>query len=265
LARPLLKPLTQPTAASRQAYIISGLGGHALQFRPLANLLLPDWHLTGILYPVFAGGENTCSSITELAIPLRAALEEEKGPLVLIGYSFGGAIAYQMAAELRAQGRQVAVILIDTSIRSLRRRPRRFARGLRNLFYKKPRRILAKLRSGQHPQGQQGQQGARAVWKPKDASVAEFVEESRRAMRIYAPPRSDVPIVLIRAASHYDWTLWLDGKFWPSPTHGWSRVAPVAGVVRGPGDHFKIIAPENTAALAMAMDDALVMAFSCTG
>ncbi len=239
--------------------MISGLGGHALQFRPLANVLLPEWHLTGVLYPIYAGGENTCTSIAELSAPLRAALAPEEDPLVLIGYSFGGAVAYQIAVDLRAQGRQVAVICIDTSVRSLRRRPKRLVRKLRNLFYKKPRKLLKKLRSSKHPQNTKN---TPAGWQPEDENVRAFMEESRHAMRLYAPPRTDVPVVLIRAAAHYDWKQWLDGNFWPSPTHGWSRVAPIAGVVRGPGDHLSIIAPRNIRALGKAMDEALAKAFA---
>lgn len=238
--------------------MISGLGGHVLQFRPLAQALLPDWDITGVLYPIYAGGMNTCESIPDLAHQMHQALEDTDGPIVLIGYSLGGAIAYQIAVELHAKGKDVAVVCIDTAVRSLRRKRGRFARGVRNLFYRTPRNVLASWRRSNRPMPQQSSD---QVWQPREDKLKVFVEESRIAMRGYVPPKSDAPVVLIRAEAHRDWRNWIDGPFWPSTTHGWAKVAPVAGVVSGPGDHLTIISQGNVDALAIAVDQALRIAF----
>ena len=229
-----------------------------LQFRPLAKALPPNWQMTGLLYPVFAGGPNNCTSITELAARMRAPLDACDGPIVIVGYSIGGTFAYQIATELRARGKEVAVVCIDTRLRTLLRKRGRLARGFRNLLYRKPRRLLNRLRAWHRPAPP-----PLPDWSPDDPDLKTFVTGCRESVRRYHPARSDVPVVMIRAQAHRDWRHWIDDKYWPSPTHGWSRVAPVAGIIPGPGDHLSIINPEHVDALAKSLDQALALALAC--
>ncbi len=40
---------------------------------------------------------------------------QNKGPFFIVGYSFGGSVAYEMAAQLEAQGTKVNLVLLDGS------------------------------------------------------------------------------------------------------------------------------------------------------
>lgn len=247
---PAFKSLTKATEAARPAYLIAGFGGHVLEFRPLARAIADKWHLIGVHYPIFAGGSDNCSSIAALSSEMAAHFDDVEGPIVLIGYSIGGTFAYHIATLLRQDGKDVSVVLIDTTINALRAKRGPFVRALQTVLLTWPRRLAGRP-----------ERKAAPLWQPDEPRLRNFTEECRVAMIGYRPPDSDVPVVMIRADVHRHWRRWLNGPFWPSRTHGWSRVAPVSGVVRCPGNHLTIIAPENLGALSKAADAALQLAY----
>lgn len=250
LQRSLLKSLTKPTDAARPVFLIAGLGGHVLQFRPLARGVAPKWHLTGVHYPIFAGGSAHYPSIETLCAEMSKPLEKIEGPIVLLGYSIGGTVAYQIATDLRQQGKDVAVVMIDTTVRVLRRRRGPVALVLQKVFLTWPRRLF-QIKPRKSTLGR----------LHEEPDLRNFIDEKIAAMSDYHPPKSAVPVVLIRADSHRKWRRWINGPFWPSPTHGWSRVAPVVGVVRCPGNHLTIIEPQNLEVLITAVRKALEIAY----
>jgi len=257
LTRSLLKPLTKPSDASQAVFMVAGLGGHVLRFRPLAKALRPRWHMTGLLYPFYVGGATSCPSIEELATRMRAPFDQIDSPIILVGYSIGGAFAYQIATDLRASGKDVAVVCIDTKLGRLLRKRGRLLRGFRYLLYRKPRMLLNMVREMKWPAPNPR---PAPVWQPDDEDLQNFVQDCRRSVRRYRPPQSDVPVVLIRAQAHLQWRNWIDSPHWPLPDHGWAKVAPVAEVVPGPGDHLSIVYPEHLDDLAQSVDRALEIA-----
>ncbi|WP_342071602.1 thioesterase domain-containing protein [Yoonia algicola] len=250
LPRSSLKSLTKQSDTARPAYLIAGLGGHVLKFRPLARGIADAWHLTGVQYPVFAAGSAHCTSIENLCAEMSKPLENHEGPIVFLGYSIGGTIAYQMATDLRQQGKDVAVVMIDTTVSVLRPKRGPMALALQKIFLTWPRRLLG-IKARKSTLGR----------LPDEPVLRNFVDETIAAMDGYHPPKSAVPVVLIRADSHRKWRRWINGPFWPSPTHGWARVAPVAGVVRCPGNHLTIVEPQNLEALITAVHTALGIAY----
>ncbi len=100
-------------------------GPGSLELFNLANLLPANASLYASMTPlpesvVRAAANRRASDLMrmeDLATPHVAALKKLKttGPLLLTGYCFGGMLAYEVAQQLRREGRQVAgVVLLDT-------------------------------------------------------------------------------------------------------------------------------------------------------
>lgn len=262
MQRSLLKDLTRADPGAGRVHVIGGLAGHPLYFRPLARALSRSWRMRGLLYPIWAGGSPHCPSVEALAAEMAAALEDDGAPVILFGYSFGGTVAYAIAFRLARDGRRAAVVMLDSSVAELRRRAWRkrppvvrllllMQRGLRNLVWKWPRSaVLVALGKGQRP-------GDRA---PREEPLRSFHFESLAASRCYVPPRSDVPIVMIRAVPRR-FPPWLRRVYWPEKDRGWSDVAPVVGVVPCIGTHKTVARPANVDALAPAANAAFEIAW----
>jgi thioesterase domain-containing protein len=197
-----------------------------------------------------------------MASEMKEALKPIKGPVVLIGYSLGGALAYQIALELHKDGRSVVVVPIDTRIRALFTPRGMLYRRFRKLLYRRPKRLLQKLRRVDVSAENSKRDGD---WLSNDPALAAFVEESRVAIRRYAPPVSDIPVVLVRTKMSQGVHKWIEASDWPSKSHGWKRISSVHKVVEAPGDHVTIIHKENVPALAQSLDIALSAAFAVVG
>ena len=101
-------------------------GVHLLHYLSLASYLTQDQPVYGLRYGMGDLGEAEPPETLE---KLAAHYVEEmrrfqpEGPYALIGYCFGGVVAYEMARQLRAAGQQVApLILLDSWLLSERRR-----------------------------------------------------------------------------------------------------------------------------------------------
>ena len=258
-----VKDIAKADKDARSVYFVAGLAGHVLRYRPLARLLKSKWRMRGIHYPVFLDGSTEVPDIATLARQMRPAVDDGDDPVVIVGYSVGGVFAYEIARELRENGRRAIVVMIDTKPRRLvgernRRRPPwkkfllRYARGAQRVFITWPRAMLNVFKT-------KAKVGAQ--WVPDEAEVKAFYVESMRAARGYFPPKSDIPIVMIRAVPPI-LPAWLRGFYRIGRDHGWHLVAPVVGVVNSPGDHLTIAEPENAQMLAESLDKALEIAFA---
>ncbi len=98
-------------------------GIHILDFKDLLRHLELDQPIYGLRYGIGMpmGSVTSCPQMQELAdyyIDEMKSLQPD-GPYFLMGHSFGGLVAYEMAQKLVAQGQQVALLaLLDTSIKS---------------------------------------------------------------------------------------------------------------------------------------------------
>lgn len=111
-----LAPL-QPLGSLSPIICLPGIDGHFLNFRHMANMLGEDRPMFG-LQPVGLNGiDAPLVEIADIAADhvqtLQAAMPQ--GPYNLVGFSFGGMVAYEMAQILRRRGEQVALALIDCS------------------------------------------------------------------------------------------------------------------------------------------------------
>lgn len=246
LRRPLLKPLLAAPEGARRVFVLTGLGGHVLMFRPLAALL-DKWQFDGVLYPMFAGSEKRYTTIESLAQDMLPAFDDCDAPIVLLGHSMGGAVAYEIACQLESRGHTASVVMIDTSVPALRRRYGLLFRGFRKFFIIMPLRLLG-LRK----------------WPRTAADMANdktYIIDGRAAHRTYKPPQSSVRIILVRAISTKKFA-WFWAGYWPSKDYGWSKVAKVSDILTCPGTHGDVIQPPHLPDLAAVLEDAFDRIYS---
>jgi amino acid adenylation domain-containing protein len=112
-ADPLL-PL-QPHGQQAPLFCIHPIGGSAHGYTALARALGADQPVYGLQ----ALGRAPSASLVEMAEAYIGAIRrvQAQGPYRLLGHSFGGLVAFEMARQLEAQGESVAMLaLLDTSI-----------------------------------------------------------------------------------------------------------------------------------------------------
>ena len=108
-------PLVQLKTGSKgpPVFIVHGLEGAAC-FSELANLIDTPHPIYGFQAQGIDGGAEPLSRIEDMAALYIEALNQiqPSGPYLLIGYSFGGLVALEMAQRLSAQGQQVALLTL---------------------------------------------------------------------------------------------------------------------------------------------------------
>jgi acyl-CoA synthetase (AMP-forming)/AMP-acid ligase II/thioesterase domain-containing protein/acyl carrier protein len=181
------------------------------------------------------------------------------GPYRLAGFSFGGLLAIELAAKLRARGEPVEfVMLLDTVLAQARRR--NWSRWLHfrlehlfdlDLLTRAVRRLVARVR----PPSGSAAQVAPEVLPDADRQQAERealarrqTEAFRRVARKWRPAFSavDFPVVLFRAQDRHGGAPYMDVK----DDYGWRQyVGRYLSIVDVPGAHLKIFEQPNVAEL----------------
>jgi thioesterase domain-containing protein/acyl carrier protein len=108
----------QPEGSRPRIHVISGLGGNVIKFQQLAFYLGEDQPIFGLLPRGLDGKEPFFTSIEEMASYYVNAIQgaQPRGPYNLIGYSFGGLAAFEVARQLVALGCEVSFLgLLDTA------------------------------------------------------------------------------------------------------------------------------------------------------
>ncbi|WP_225732062.1 MULTISPECIES: non-ribosomal peptide synthetase [unclassified Nocardia] len=110
VANPELPPLFCVAPASGLAWSYSGLAAHLEPERPVYGLQAPE--LSG------TAGELAPSTIREYARRYVREIREvaPHGPYELLGWSFGGFVAHEIAARLRRAGESVRLTLLDADL-----------------------------------------------------------------------------------------------------------------------------------------------------
>ncbi|MFN3431288.1 MAG: alpha/beta fold hydrolase, partial [Candidatus Sericytochromatia bacterium] len=96
------------------------LGGHAAAYAELARAMPGDRAVYALEHPGLSG-TSVPEGVAELAAQYAQAIAAElpTGPLVVGGWSAGGAIAHELACQLQAAGREVPLLaLIDAAVPS---------------------------------------------------------------------------------------------------------------------------------------------------
>jgi thioesterase domain-containing protein len=94
-------------------------GGTAFCYAPLAAHLPPSLPVLGLQAAGLDEGEAPAGSVTAMAAGYIEAVRaiQPAGPYRLLGYSFGGLVAYEMARQLLADGERVSFLaLLDAPL-----------------------------------------------------------------------------------------------------------------------------------------------------
>lgn len=115
---PRFSPFVPLKAGSEKSPILiaHGLGGLA-SFSELAKHIRTNHPIYGVQAKGVDGMEEPLERIEDMAAYYLDALNElqTRGPYILIGYSFGGLVALEMAQRLSGEGKDVALlVLVDT-------------------------------------------------------------------------------------------------------------------------------------------------------
>jgi amino acid adenylation domain-containing protein len=122
---PVLVPL-RPGGASPPLFCVHTIGGNLFHYFPLARALPQSVPIYGLQARGLEGLEKPRSAIPAIAADCVAALKQAwpLGPCRIIGYSSGGVVAWEIARQLAASGRDVELLgLVDTYAPGVFRRP----------------------------------------------------------------------------------------------------------------------------------------------
>ncbi|MDW6065569.1 non-ribosomal peptide synthetase [Streptomyces sp. FXJ1.4098] len=107
-----------PSGGRTPLFMVHPMGGNVLCFLPFAKHLDADQPLYALQAAGADPGTEPLDTIPDMARSYLAAVKriQPEGPYKISGYSFGGFVAFEMALQLRAQGEQAEVLILDTVI-----------------------------------------------------------------------------------------------------------------------------------------------------
>ncbi len=248
---------------NQRVYLLPGNGGHPLGFGAMLSHLGTAGAYIGVQLPGLDGEMAIIESIEDLASHLIAEMDiaVDGAAWPMIGYSFGGALAFEMALQLQERGhRPGALILLDShSLEGLPKKSR---------FGTLCEHALAVLGKGED-------NGVRYLTKKFRGSVVtahtpmtkktgnpmidRMIQINRRAVAKYVPGNTyEGEVVLVRAKQ----PAWLrfhrdDGM------NGWGRWT-CPGKVRVydlDAEHMKLLHADSAPALAQIIEKALFPKF----
>jgi acetoacetyl-CoA synthetase len=247
---PSLELLRAGAAGVAPVVFVHGAHGDVDLYRSVVEAMHTDAPVYGLTSSLDSAEGVGTAPIAELAerhvATLTAALPP--GPVRLVGYSFGGLVAYEMARRLTARGRAVTFLgLLDVLPPT-----RELSRNAQRLYH------LAALL-------------ARFVPGMAEDSIVDFLRTSPLGRWLPpAPPPPPDEEILRRSEALFNAHAW--GPY-PGPIsyfrarrripvimnqlYAWRRVAPHLDVVGVPGAHHDLLAAENSRALAAGLSAAL--------
>ncbi len=219
--------------ADRPLFCLPGMPGSAFTFRTLATKLQTSRTIIAI---EFQGLEIELSVFDSIRSTARAVIEgirkvQPVGPYALLGYSFGGNIAIEVARELIADGEEVELAMIlDAHAPGSMRTPsglRKINAYLRIMRRQTPQENYTYMLDRIHQRLFRRRQKPLAT-DPTPAlqgteierRIAEITERSIRALGAHRPEMFPGRIVLVRATELDDWSEVAD----PSGTCAWNAI-----------------------------------------
>jgi amino acid adenylation domain-containing protein/FkbH-like protein len=245
---------------------IHGGDGGILFYEDLARRLPEGRPFLAIESPdLSTSGEIGVESIETTANNYIQLLREIRphGPYLLAGYSFGGVVAWEMAAQLAAAGEEIQFLgLIDTMNPAVPVREYSLPERV-SVFWKsraeepligRIQSLAARFRTGVETNLRVRSEVASArselAEAHSDLRGVQLREAHHQAMLAYRPKHLDVRVTLFRADSVND-------KYEHPADYGWDSVAGELHIVDVPGEHFSLFGSENIPVLARRFSEQL--------
>ncbi|MHC3475015.1 amino acid adenylation domain-containing protein [Streptomyces sp. 7R007] len=97
-------------------FCVHPAGGMSWGYMPLARIVPDDRPLYGLQDPGLVPGGALPTSVGEMAAVYARHIRaiQPTGPYHVLGWSFGGTVAHEMAAQLRAAGHETVLVVMDT-------------------------------------------------------------------------------------------------------------------------------------------------------
>ncbi|MTJ47693.1 non-ribosomal peptide synthetase/type I polyketide synthase [Dolichospermum sp. UHCC 0259] len=104
----------QPNGNKPPLFVIHAIWGNILFYRELVSYLPPDQPVYGLQAKGLDGKEEPINSMVEMAANYIQEIRrlQPHGPYFIAGHSFGGAVAFEIAQQIHAQGEKVAIVAI---------------------------------------------------------------------------------------------------------------------------------------------------------
>jgi len=268
LGRGCLVPL-QKGGHKPPLYLIAGAGGHVFAFHQFARLLGIDQPAYGLKAVGVDGSEPPLESMKAIATRYRDEILAERpdGPFIIGGYSIGAIIAFELALQLRAIGKEVPLLIVyDMLAPGYPRKPpllRRmwthlmhFARSSERLAYLKERsqrirgRVLRLLNL--HWLEAPGVPGMEVV--PQENLKRVWGALTKARDHYWPSGKFDGKVILFASATPENWP----GCVFDDPNKGWSNWT-TSGVVSHvvPAGHLEMFHVNNQALLAQLMRESI--------
>lgn len=222
-------PLRAVRGAERMLAFMPTILGSGVHYSRLAQKLSSECAMRTCRIPGTMPGEETLTSIEELAAHCKRQLivRGEYEEWSLVGWSFGGALAYEMARQMVADGFRIRhLVLIDAFLPA----------------------------TGSPASAPLCEQAiSREQQNVLDREIASKIHRANcAALHAYKPPPCNLPVTDIRATQALD--ALGDGAHAGRPI---ASLSETRSIVRVPGGHYSMFSPEHLADLAHAVDAAL--------
>jgi thioesterase domain-containing protein/NRPS condensation-like uncharacterized protein len=110
----------QPVGTKPPLYIVHGAGGNVVNFYGLTTRIGADQPVYGVQAQALEANQPALARMEDMAAHYLKEIRrvQPKGPYHLLGYSFGGIVALEMAQQLHAQGEMIGLLgMLDTRAR----------------------------------------------------------------------------------------------------------------------------------------------------
>jgi amino acid adenylation domain-containing protein len=247
----------QPNGSKPPLFGVHVLGRNEEYYRPLARALGPDQPFFGLSVGLLT--QDTPIGVEETAKRYFEDIQQHhpKGPVSLAAVSLGSYIAFDLAQQLLAAGRDVRMLaLFDAEGpggRSRLRGSARFAAHIRRARHEGAAYLLHILSNRLvNLRNSVEKLRLRAATQKGEASpmtIGSFVAANELAVEAYEAQPIDLPLTIFRAEENI-----FDSPESRAEGLGWAPVAEAGfQVFDVPGDHLSILAPPNVETLAVHM------------
>ncbi|MEP7012762.1 MAG: non-ribosomal peptide synthetase [Acidobacteriota bacterium] len=266
---PVLSLGHQGTAERPLLFCIPAVDGYAFVYRPLAAELREVLPLRVLQFPGLDGSRAPLATVEDLAEALigRMRAVQPRGPYFLLGHSYGGLVAYEMARSLAARGEPVALLAMCDSHTpdavSIAARAVRdvelLALAAQRIWRSSGRRLPTAVRALAHLIQRAARRRIGNTLVEHQIHEVRRVSMAARSRFRFGPPAflPGTRVVLLRAALGAGTArLWC--RLVPRD-NGWARrLGGALEIIDVPGDHIQMLNPPHVANLAALLRGALV-------